>query len=200
MSNLKSSHSRTKHHFVCWIGCLQGGRQEGKIGTLVLGVAAMRFGQRQARGGKPRLLLRDNVLLEGDKVDAQEKVLRKKMHGLRIFGTLVLKGPLVDSLASFFLAEFLALPRIGARDFRSQEKMEKDSGIVLSKRESWRQLRLKGEKEEGLLWSAAKVRGCTVVKFGAPTVEGGRTWLGSLLREEGSIEQQFGEDSLMCVR
>jgi urease accessory protein len=151
-------------------------------------------------GGKPRLLLRDNLSLEGDKTDAQEKFLKKKMHELGIFGTLVLKGPLVDALASFFLADFLALPRIGARDFRSQDKMEKDNGIVLSKRESWRQLRLKREKEDGLLWSAAKVRGCTVVKFGARTVEGGRTWLGSMLKEEGSTEQHFGEDSLMCVR
>lgn len=151
-------------------------------------------------GGKPRLLLRDNLSLEGDKTDTQEKFLKKKMHELGIFGTLVLKGPLVDSLASFFLADFLALPRIGARDFRSQDKMEKDNGIVLSKRESWRQLRLKREKEDGLLWSAAKVRGCTVVKFGARTVEGGRTWLGSMLKEEGSTEQHFGEDSLMCVR
>ena len=151
-------------------------------------------------GGKSRLLLRDNLSLEGDKIDAQEKFLKKKMHELGIFGTLVLKGPLVDCLASFFLAEFLALPRIGARDFRSQDKMKKDSGVVLSKRESWRQLRLKREKEDGLLWSAAKVRGCTVVKFGARTVEGGRTWLGSMLKEEGSTEHYFGEDSLMCVR
>lgn len=151
-------------------------------------------------GGKARLLLRDNVLLEGDITGAQEKFLKKKMHGLGLFGTLILKGPLVESLAAFFMAEFSALPRIGARDFRSQDKVERDSGIVLSEQESWRRTRLKREKEDSLLWSAAKVRGCTVVKFGARTVEGGRTWIGSMLKEEGSTEEHFGEDSLMCVR
>ncbi|KAL2076148.1 hypothetical protein VTL71DRAFT_1091 [Oculimacula yallundae] len=148
---------------------------------------------------KSRLLLRDNVILEGDAPEAGEKVLRKKMHKLGIFGTLVLRGPLMDSLAAFFMAEFAALPRIGSRDFRSQEKVDRDSGVVRSRAEAWRIARLKQEKADELLWSAAKVRGCTVVKFGARTVEGGRVWIGSMLREEGSIARHFGEDSLMCV-
>lgn len=146
--------------------------------------------------GKGRLLLRDNVILDGDTGEE----LKKRMHDLGIFGTLVLRGPRVEALAAFFLAEFSSLPRIGARDFRSQDKMDSDGGVILSRRESWRQTRLKQEKEDGLLWSAAKVRGCIVVKFGARTVEGGRTWIGSMLKEEGTIEQEFGEDSLMCVR
>ena len=149
---------------------------------------------------KTRLLLRDNVLLDGDRLSPEEKLLKKKMHGLGIFGTLVLRGPLVEPLAAFFLAEFLALPRIGARDFRSQEKMDNDSELVLSSQETWRRNRLNQEKEDDLLWSAAKVRGCTVVKFGARTVEGGRNWIGSMLKEEGTITRQFGEDSTMCVR
>lgn len=149
---------------------------------------------------KARLLLRDNVLLEGDLANTQETRLKKKMHDLGIFGTLVLKGPLVESLAAFFLSEFATLPRIGARDFRSQDKVDKDRGTVLSPRESWRMARLKQEKDDNLLWSAAKVRGCTVVKFGARSVEGGRTWIGSMLKEEGSISEHFGDDSMMCVR
>jgi len=151
-------------------------------------------------GTKARLLLRDNVLLEGDANSGQEKALKKRMHGLSIFGTLVLKGPLLVGLAAFFLAELAALPRIGARDFRSQNKIDKDSGTVLTSQESWRISRLKQEKEDGLLWSAAKVRGCTVVKFGARTVEGGRTWIGSMIKEEGSVSRAFGEDSSMCIR
>jgi urease accessory protein len=147
---------------------------------------------------KPRLLLRDNVILEGDV--ANNKELRTKMQKMGIFGTLILRGPLVASLAAFFLAEFAALPRIGARDFRSQDKMEKDSGISLSPQETWRISRLKQEKEDELLWSAAKVRGCTVVKFGARTVEGGRTWIGSMIKEEGSISKHFGDESTMCIR
>ena len=149
---------------------------------------------------KARLLLRDNVMLEGNLSGMQEKVLKEKMHSLGLFGTLILKGPLVETLATFFTAEFSLLPRIGARDFRSQDKVDKDSGNILSNQESWRHTRLKQEKEDGLLWSAAKVRGCTVVKFGARTVEGGRNWIGSMLKEEGCIETHFGEDSVMCVR
>ncbi len=149
---------------------------------------------------KERLLLRDSLILEGDAPDAAERGLRKKMHNMGIFGTLVLRGPLMESLANFFLSEFCALPRIGARDFRSQEKVDMDSGVVISKQESWRSSRLHQEKKDGLLWSAAKVRGCTVVKFGARTVEGGRTWIGSMLKEEGSICREFGDDSTMCVR
>jgi len=70
----------------------------------------------------------------------------------------------------------------------------------LSARESWRISRLKQEKEDELLWSAAKVRGCTVVKFGARTVEGGRTWIGSMIKQEGSISDHFGDESTMCIR
>jgi urease accessory protein len=151
-------------------------------------------------GGKPRLLLRDNIILEGECSDSKEKELGKKMQHMGIFGTLVLRGPLVEGLAAFFLTEFATLPRIGARDFRSQDKMDKDSGLMLSPVEKWRQSRLEQEKADNLLWSAAKVRGCTVVKFGARTVEGGRTWIGTMLKQNGSISQLFGDESTMCVR
>ena len=154
----------------------------------------------EGEGAKKRLLLRDKVDLKGDSEGAKEKELRKRMNGLGIFGTLVLKGPLVESLADFFIEEFTALPRIGAQDFRSQEKRERDSGAVLTPRQVWRQARLEQEMEDGLLWSAARVRGCTVVKFGALTVEGGRTWIGSMIKEEKSVEQHFGEPAIMCIR
>ncbi|PMD12369.1 urease accessory protein-like protein UreD [Hyaloscypha hepaticicola] len=151
-------------------------------------------------GGKPRLLLRDNVILAGDLEDSKDKGLRKKMQQMGIFGTLVLRGPLVEGLAAFILNEFATLPRIGARDFRSQDKMNEDSGITLSLDEKWRQTRLAQEKADTVLWSAARVRGCTVVKFGARTVEGGRVFIGSLIKQEGSISQIFGEDSILCIR
>ncbi|TVY91784.1 putative urease accessory protein ureD-like, partial [Lachnellula willkommii] len=149
---------------------------------------------------KPRLLLRDNVLLDGVAMGSTENVLRKKMQGLGIFGTLVLKGPLMESLAAFFLSEFSTLPRIGARDFRSQDMKDHDNTLVLSPQDSWRSSRLMQETEDKVLWSAAKVRGCTVVKVGARTVEGGRRWIGSMIKEEGSVSQHFGEDATMCVR
>ena len=149
---------------------------------------------------KPKLLLRDNIKLEGDASNTQNKELRERMHKKGIFGTLVLRGSLTDSLAAFVLAEFAALPRIGARDFRSQDKRDKDSGLVLSPREAWRVARLEQEKEFDVLWSAANVRGCTVVKFGSRTVEGGRAWIGGMIKEEGSISQHFGDESIMCIR
>lgn len=152
-----------------------------------------------AAGTKPRLLLRDNIILEGDHPNV-DKVLRKKMQHMGIFGTIVLRGRLMESLASFFMAEFGALPRIGARDFRSQEKMESDNDAVLSQREAWRLARLRQEKEDDVWWSAAKVRGCTVIKFGARTVEGGRNFIGNMLIHQGSIAQHFGTQALMCVQ
>ena len=148
---------------------------------------------------KARLLVRDSVLLKGNE-ERSGSLLRKQMNGNRIFGTLILRGPLLDSLAAFFLEEFASLPRIGARDFRTQDKMDEDRDIVLSHQESWRKTRLSQEIIDGLLWSAAKVRGCTVVKFGAPTVEAGRSWIGSMIKEEGSITEHFGEDATMCIR
>lgn len=147
-----------------------------------------------------RLLLRDRVILDGDGTGVQEKTLKGRMSGLGVFGTLVLKGPLVEGLAGFFVEEFAALPRIGVQDFRSREKLEQDRGVLRTARELWRERRLERETEDGLLWSAARVRGCTVVKFGARTVEGGRSWVGSMLLEEGSVEREFGEPSLMCIR
>lgn len=117
-------------------------------------------------GCAARLLLRDNILLEGDPLGRHEKLLKKKMYQLGIFATLALKGPLTESLSTFLLAEFSMLPRIGARDFRSQEKVNKESEKSPTIQESWRQVRLEQEKNDGVLWSAAKIRGCTVVKFG----------------------------------
>jgi urease accessory protein len=149
---------------------------------------------------KSRLLLRDNVSLEGDVSSQRNMLLRDRMHGNGLFGTLILRGPLMESLAEFFLLEFAALPRIGARDFRSQEAREIDGQKSVSERESWRSLRLKQEKQDGVLWSVAKVRGCTIVKFGANTVEAGRHWIGSMIKEEKSVCETFGEDSIMCIR
>lgn len=151
-------------------------------------------------GQMGRLVLRDNILLEGDTPGQISMNLKKKMYGLSVFGTLILKGPLLEPLAAFFMAEFAALPRIGARDFRSEEAMAKDGKIELSPQAAWRASRLKQEKADCILWSTAKVRGCIVVKFGARSVEGGRTWIGSMIKEEGSVERVFGDDAIMCVR
>jgi urease accessory protein len=149
---------------------------------------------------KNRLILRDNVILDSDSNGQNAVKLSKKMQGIGLFGTLILKGPLVDSLADFFLAEFASLPRIGARDFRTNEAVEKDGEMELSLEASWRAKRLKQEKDDAILWSAARVRGCVVMKFGARTVEGGRTWIGNMIRQEGCVEKVFGSDAVMCIK
>ncbi|RYP02644.1 hypothetical protein DL764_005689 [Monosporascus ibericus] len=139
---------------------------------------------------KPRLLVRDAVILDGTAGHFESQSLRESMHGHAIFGTLILTGPMTRSIGEFFLSEFKALPRIGARDFEEKSR-------VLSELESWRARRLKAEKELKILWSAAHLRGCTVVKFGAATVEAGRNWIGSMLLREGTCEKSFGEQALM---
>ncbi|KAI1377201.1 UreD-domain-containing protein [Hypoxylon crocopeplum] len=149
---------------------------------------------------KDRLLVRDTVILDGARRSAGSPSLRESMYGHAIVGTLILRGPSTKSLGEFFLAEFGALPRLGARDFRSAEAREKEEAIPQSSLERWRTARLKEERHKQVLWSAANVRGCIVVKFGAATVEAARHWIGSMLLQEGSIEQQFGEQALMCVR
>lgn len=156
---------------------------------------------------KGRLLVRDTVKLDnksspgsgpnagGPPVSA--RTLRDTMHGSAVFGTLILRGPLVRALGAFFLSEFAALPRIGARDWGESaagEEEEKDPHEV------WRAERLRLEKEGNVLWSAAGVRGCVVVKFGAATVEAGRVWIGDMLTREGSVARCFGDQALMCVR
>ncbi|KAL3424005.1 urease accessory protein ureD-like protein [Phlyctema vagabunda] len=146
---------------------------------------------------RPRMLLRDNVQLQAD--PEADELLKKKMQGLEVFGTLFLHGPMTERLAAFFLAEFGTLPRIGARDFRSPATVDRDDRKPLSRRESWRRARREQEDRDAVHWSAAKVRGCAVVKFAARSVEGSRTWIASMLAEEGSISAQFGEEALICL-
>lgn len=154
-----------------------------------------------AETDKGRLLVRDAVKLDaGASLSDVVRNLKDTMHGNGIFGTLILRGPLVKALGAFFLAEFAALPRIGARDWRSEEAKKNEDGQTQTPHEIWRSERLKLEREEKILWSAANVRGCVVVKFGAATVEGGRMWIGTMLVKEGSVAQCFGDQALMCVR
>ncbi|OBT53978.1 hypothetical protein VE04_04817 [Pseudogymnoascus sp. 24MN13] len=153
---------------------------------------------------RPRLLLRDNLILDGDALTPDDSTaalpLKDKMHTLSVFGTLILAGPLMAPLSAFFLAEFSAQPRIGARDFRSKEAVEQDGKTEASDEEAGTARRSAQEKEDGVLWSAAKVRGCTVVKFGSKSVEGGRKWVGGMILRQGGVVDVFGEDALMCVR
>ncbi|KAK5162306.1 hypothetical protein LTS14_000653 [Recurvomyces mirabilis] len=139
--------------------------------------------------GKRKLLLRDNMVLDDQQL---EGTIASRMSGMAVFGTLVLYGPLCQALGYFFMDEFKALPRIGGRKWDSGSESgdeEVDAGIVK------RMARHKQEIQDGVLWSAASVRGCIVVKFGAPTLEGGRRWLRDILMQEGNDDASAAYDT-----
>lgn len=137
---------------------------------------------------KKRLLVRDAVVLQGRGIQA-------RMDGMGVLGTLILRGPLFESLGTCFIDEFKALPRIGARNWGGA-----DEAAPLVGWEKWRSVRIEREVVNGVLWTACRVRGCIVVKFSAQEVQGAREWLGAMLREEGSVGREFGPGGLMFVR
>ena len=156
-------------------------------------------GEKDISGKKERrrLLLRDNLILDGgDDDNMMGKSVASRMDGKGVFGTLILYGPLVEKLARFFMDEFKSIPRIGGRKWDSGSGDEEEITEVEIARRSRRSQEIK----DGLLWTAAAVRGCVVVKFGAREVEGGRLWLRSMLESEGTVVDQFGERALMCLR
>ncbi|KAL6798705.1 UreD domain-containing protein [Trichoderma sp. SZMC 28012] len=147
---------------------------------------------------KERLLIRDNIILSQGGSQPIGLSLRDTMPKTSILGTLILRGPVMAPIGDFFMREFAALPRIGSRDFRSKEDQERDSK-EMPEFEQWRSRRIDMERQQGVLWSAAQVRGCVIVKFGAASVEAGRSWIGTMLLREGSIAAYFGHSALMCV-
>ncbi|KAI4716637.1 UreD-domain-containing protein [Aureobasidium sp. EXF-10727] len=145
-----------------------------------------------------RLLLRDNVTLDASD-EAIRTSLARRMDGLGAFGTLILYGSVFTSLATFFMNEFKAIPRIGGRKWDAGDEAD-DADQDLEPLVLKRKARQKQEASDGLLWSAAMTRGCVVVKFGAREVEGGKRWLRSMIETEGSVPVQFGERCLLCLR
>ena len=131
--------------------------------------------------------------------DAIQTPLTRRMDGLGAFGTLILYGSMFASLATFFMDEFKAIPRIGGRKWDTSDDADdaiRDLEPLVIKRKA----RQRQETSDGLLWTAAMIRGCVVVKFGAREVEGGKRWLRSMLDTEGSVPAHFGERSLLCLR
>lgn len=146
--------------------------------------------------GKRRLLLRDNVMLDDRGIEGS---IAPRMDGQAVFGTLILFGPLMRSLGKFFMDEFICLPRIGGRKWDSGSddgNIEEEVDPAVARRSTRQRL----ETSSGLLWSAASVRGCVVVKFTAPELEIGKSWLRTMLLEEGSVRTMFGERAFLCLR
>jgi len=144
--------------------------------------------------GKRKLLLRDNVLLDENGANGS---LANRMNKLAVFGTVILYGPMFQKLGQFFMDEFKSLPRIGGRKWDSGSDSGDDD---TDPRTVWRAARQREETADGLLWSAATVRGCVVVKFAAFEVESGRRWLRNMFMEEGTIVNAFGERAMLCLR
>ncbi|KAK7192049.1 hypothetical protein DPSP01_003915 [Paraphaeosphaeria sporulosa] len=144
------------------------------------------------KSGKKRLLLRDNLIL--DKHGRTGMQLAERMDGYSVFGTLILRGPAFSSLAQYFMVEFEALPRIGGRDWGDSAPLEL---LPHEQRRVQRQIR---EKRDGLVWSAANVRGFVLVKFASREVEGSRNFLRDMIANEGSVATSFGERALLCLK
>ncbi|KAI5298438.1 hypothetical protein KEM55_003396 [Ascosphaera atra] len=149
----------------------------------------------QGKGkGKRRLLVRDNVVLkqetEEGNLEGNNRVsgpisLAERTHPHGIVGTLILHGPLFASLSDFFMAEFQSQPRIGGRNWS---------------RTSQPQAQNPQPSTEDVVWTAARVRNeFVLVKFGAKDFESAREWLGGLVRREGSIGREFGEEAYGCL-
>lgn len=147
--------------------------------------------------GDRKLLLRDNMLLDQNETSLQGEV-ALRMDGLGVYGTLILYGPMFSTLGRFIMSEFRQLPRIGGRKWDSGSDTEDETEI-----DPWASKRARRQRLEAstkLLWSAASIRGCVVVKFGAPAVESGRRWLHQILSDEGSVVKHYGERALLCLR
>jgi urease accessory protein len=163
---------------------------------------------------KKRLLLRDNVVLEDPSSNTTKTKsesptgFASRLANLGVFGTLILHGPLFTNLSKYFTEEFKALPRIGAKKWHTNEsESESDSEIQTSvaeakkkATEAKRARRQKQELKDNLLWTASNIRGFVVVKFGAREVEGVKRWLFGMLKNEGSVEREFGERALLCLK
>lgn len=145
----------------------------------------------EPESGRPgRLLLRDSVMLNDE--NGLGGGLLEKTNEMGVFGSLILSGPLFKDLGQFFLAEFKARPRIGARNWLGEAESTDAEKIA--------EARNLIEKQDGLLWTVANVRGLVLVKFGSREIDGGRRWLNSMMKREGTIERQFGSQALLCLR
>ena len=149
--------------------------------------------------GKRKLLVRDSVILEdetlasngtqsGSNTLAKGSILsdsplpiaaRTHPHG--VLGTLILHGPLFESLGGLFMDEFVAQPRIGGKNWSSSESDEASQ----PKR-----------NDSGVTWTAARVRqNFVLVKFAATEFETAKEWLTEILRRDGGIEREFGDEA-----
>lgn len=137
------------------------------------------------------LKIRDSLILQRDTITGlipSPSPSPSSSSPIGVLGTLLLHGPLFTPLSTFLLSEFSLLPRIGARNWDDAAPRPR-----VTAQQQWRAQRQQQEKQDGVLWTAARVRGgTTVVKFSAREVEGARMWLRGMLRAEGGGEVRDG--------
>lgn len=119
-----------------------------------------------------RLLIRDNMILDG--TTALEQSYRNEMDDLGAFGTLIIRGPLFQTLGQFFLEEFKRLPRIRGKPSVSSSPSR-------------------------LTWTAASMRGFVIVKFGAKEVDEAKQWLRGMIEHDGTVAREFGKHSMLSL-
>ena len=179
--------------------------------------------QARQEKNRRRLLVRDSITVSGNKQKGfalGHAEGSSMMDGKGIFGSVLLYGEAFRPLAEFFVQEFEAMDRIGAKQWdpapASSSSAPHTSSFPfastpnlqpLVKEEShqtWRHQRQILEKIDGILWTATRLArdrgGVTIIKFGATEVEGGRKWLGDMLKREGTIASEFGDSGLMFTR
>ncbi|KXL51184.1 hypothetical protein M433DRAFT_157752 [Acidomyces richmondensis BFW] len=191
---LMSSNAKDSHGSVCVLDWVNNGRPANGENWSFFGYSSRNEIYLQNTNKSRKLLLRDSILLDGHVLDGE---IASRMCDLAVFGTLILYGPLFTALGQFFMSEFESLPRIGGRKWDSGSESGDEESSAENMRRSARQ---RQEAADRLLWSAAHVRGCVIVKFGAREVESGRNWLKTMLDDEGSITKYFGERALLCLR
>ncbi|KAL4871048.1 hypothetical protein BDV12DRAFT_164656 [Aspergillus spectabilis] len=144
---------------------------------------------------KRKLLLRDSLILNDENTATKQlktqethppkSLIRDRTSPHGVIGTLILYGPVFESLSSFLVERFTSLPRIGARNWSSSGPAAVEAPKNYNSQ---------------VTFTAARVRaGCVLVKFGAADFETAKDWLGGILREEGSIAREFGEEALFCL-
>ncbi|KAL4909283.1 hypothetical protein BDW74DRAFT_79629 [Aspergillus multicolor] len=141
---------------------------------------------------KKKLLLRDSLILDAETSASPQagdhpprSLIRERTSPHGVIGTLILYGPVFEKLSSFFVEKFTSLPRIGARNWSSSAPAAAEAPQ---------------NHDSQVTFTAARVRaGCVLVKFGAADFETAKDWLGGILRGEGSISREFGEEALLCL-
>ncbi|KAL4934798.1 hypothetical protein BDV06DRAFT_235142 [Aspergillus oleicola] len=145
---------------------------------------------------KKKLLLRDSLILNDETntttttqttqaLNPPKSLIRERTSPHGVIGTLILYGPVFESLSTYLVTKFSSLSRIGARNWSSS------APAASEKPENY---------DAQVTFTAARVRaGCVLVKFGAADFETAKDWLGGVLREEGSVAREFGEEALFCL-